>query len=180
MNLLDWNDIGRVILSGTIAYVAFVVLQRVTGKRTLSKLNAFDLVVTVAFGSALATVFLNAETPLVSGIVAFALLVVLQYVATSLSVRFRPFAHALKSDPIVLVRNGEFLEDVAHGQRVMEEEVFQAVRERGYGSLEEIGAVILETNGELSVIPRSQLGDGSALQNLKDTRAPGDESATGA
>src|SRR4051794_24742339 len=51
----SWAALGRVLLVGPLAYVALVLLLRVSGKRTLTKLNAFDLVVTVSLGSTLAT-----------------------------------------------------------------------------------------------------------------------------
>ena len=52
MFLDTWSALGRVALVGTIAFVVVVVLLRLSGKRTLAKMNAFDLVVTVALGSA--------------------------------------------------------------------------------------------------------------------------------
>lgn len=53
-----WGDVGRVVAVGTAAYVTLVVLLRVAGKRTLAQLNAYDFVVTVAFGSTLASILL--------------------------------------------------------------------------------------------------------------------------
>ena len=75
----SWTGLGRVLLVGTLAYVALVLLLRISGKRTLTKLNAFDLVVTVALGSTLATVLLSKSVALAEGVVALALLVSLQY-----------------------------------------------------------------------------------------------------
>jgi len=79
------SDPGR----GVLAYVALVVFLRVSGKRTLSKMNAFDLVVTVALGSTLATVLLSKDVALAEGVLAFALLISLQFVVTWSSVRAR-------------------------------------------------------------------------------------------
>ena len=66
----SWAGLGRVLLVGTLAYVALVLLLRISGKRTLSKLNAFDLVVTVALGSTLATVLLSKTVALAEGVLA--------------------------------------------------------------------------------------------------------------
>ena len=49
----DWGGIVRTVVVGSLAYVTLVLFLRVSGKRTLAKLNAFDLVVTVALGSTL-------------------------------------------------------------------------------------------------------------------------------
>lgn len=83
----SWTGLGRVIVVGTAAYVILVFMLRVSGKRTLSKLNAFDFVVTVALGSTLATILLSKDVALAEGVLALALLVFLQMGITWLSVR---------------------------------------------------------------------------------------------
>ena len=55
----DWRSLGRVLLVGTAVYISLVAILRISGKRTLTKFNAFDFVVTVALGSTLATVLLS-------------------------------------------------------------------------------------------------------------------------
>ena len=74
-------------MAGTLAYTALVVLLRTTGKPPLSKMNAFDLIVTVAHGLTLATVLLSKDVALAEGVLAFALLVHLQFAITWLSIR---------------------------------------------------------------------------------------------
>jgi uncharacterized membrane protein YcaP (DUF421 family) len=83
----NWTGLWRVLVVGALAYCALVFLLRVSGKRTLSKMNAFDFVVTVALGSTLAAVFLSKNVALAEGVLAFALLIGLQFVITWLSVR---------------------------------------------------------------------------------------------
>jgi uncharacterized membrane protein YcaP (DUF421 family) len=68
----SWSDILRVVLAGSAAYAWLVALLRVSGKRTLAKLNAFDLVVTVAFGSTLATILLSSDVSWSEGAAALA------------------------------------------------------------------------------------------------------------
>ncbi|MDQ3601244.1 MAG: DUF421 domain-containing protein, partial [Actinomycetota bacterium] len=63
-----WTDLGRVLIVGPLAYAALVAVLRISGARSLSKLNAFDLVVTVALGSTLATVLLNGSVSLAEGV----------------------------------------------------------------------------------------------------------------
>ena len=67
-----WSGLLRIIVVGTLAYAALVVLLRVWGKRTLSRMNAFDFVVTVALGSTLATVLLSRNVALLEGVLTFA------------------------------------------------------------------------------------------------------------
>lgn len=82
-----WAGPLRIVIMGTLAYVALIAMLRATGKRTLSKMNAFDLVITVALGSTFATILLDPALPLVDGLTALGLLVVLQYAITWGSVR---------------------------------------------------------------------------------------------
>jgi uncharacterized membrane protein YcaP (DUF421 family) len=71
----SWFGILRILAVGPLAYLALVLILRVSGKRTLSKLNAFDLVITVALGSTLSSIFLTKSIALAEGIVALALLI---------------------------------------------------------------------------------------------------------
>lgn len=157
----SWQGIGRVILVGTLAYLALVLLLRVSGKRTLSKLNAFDFVVTVALGSILATVLLSKDVALVEGVVAFSLLVALQWLIAWLSVRSRVVSSAVKSDPTLLLYRGRLLTAAMKRQRVTREEVMAAVRGGGHAGLEAVHAVVLETDGSFSVIGSAPEPDAS-------------------
>jgi uncharacterized membrane protein YcaP (DUF421 family) len=146
-----WTGLVRVVVVGTCAYVALLTLLRISGKRTLAKLNAFDFVVTVALGSTLATVLLSSSVALVEGVTALALLVGLQYAVAWASVRSRRVERLVKSEPTLLYRDG-FLREVMRRERVTEDEVKQAARGQGHANLGSVGAVVLETDGTLSFL----------------------------
>lgn len=148
----DWHGILRVLVVGLAAYAALIVMLRVSGKRTLFKMNAIDLIVTVALGSTLATVLLTADVPLAEGVIALALLVGLQFAITWASVRSPWFRGVIKAEPTLLVRDGRLLPDAMRHQRVTAEEIDAALRQSGRQGLEGVHAVILETDGTLSVI----------------------------
>ena len=71
----DWGGMLRILVTATAAYAILVAVLRVSGKRTLSKLNAFDLIVTIALGSTLASVITSDSLPLAEGLLALVLLV---------------------------------------------------------------------------------------------------------
>lgn len=163
----DWFALVRTLTVAALAYAALLVILRVSGKRTLSKLNAFDLVVTVALGSTLASVAVSPQVTLSDGATAFLVLVALQYVIASLSVRFPPFQRAIKARPALLVRDGRVLDHALADQRVTRSEILQAVRQHGHPALSGVAAVVLETDGSLSVIPASaSVADASALADV--------------
>lgn len=148
-----WSGVVRVLATGSLAYVALVLMLRISGKRTLSKLNAFDLVVTVALGSVLASVLLNRSVPLSEGVAALALLIGLQYVITWMSVRVRWFSDLVKSEPTVVFSKGAYVHSELRRQRLTEGEIVAAMRNAGHRDGRSVGAVILETDGSLSVLP---------------------------
>lgn len=158
----SWQAIARVVLVGLSAYAALIVLLRISGKRTLSKLNAFDLVVTVALGSTFATVLLSKDVALAEGVAAFAVLIFGQYAVARLSVRFRWVRRAVKSEPRVLLLRGQLLHDAMRQERVTANEIESVVRGAGLGSLDQAGVLVLETDGTLHVLPKGQ-ADGSAM-----------------
>ena len=162
-----WQGIGRVIIVGTLAYAALIAILRVSGKRTLTKMNAFDLVITVALGSTLATIVLSKDVALAEGVVAFALLAALQFVVTSLSVRSRRVMHLVKSEPTLIFFRGCLLPDALRTQRVTEEEVRAAIRSVGKSQLADVEAVILETDGSFSVLDGAGRVAGSAAQDVQ-------------
>lgn len=159
----NWSDLSRVAIVGTLSYAALIVLLRTSGKRTLSKWNAFDFVVTIALGSTLATVLLSKEVSYAEGTLALTLLVVLQLAISRLAVRSRRLRRFIKAEPALLFDRGAFVVRTMKTERVTESEVLAAARGAGFGSMVEIDAIVLETDGSVSVIGRSTAGDRSAL-----------------
>jgi uncharacterized membrane protein YcaP (DUF421 family) len=133
-----------------------VAILRATGKRTLSKLNAFDLIVTVSIGSTLATVLVSKDVALAQGILALSMLCVMQYVVTWASVRSAFVRGFVKSEPQLLLHNGEPVLSVMKSQRVTIDEIEAAARSEGIGDLADVRSAILETNGTLSIIPNKE------------------------
>ncbi|MBR7192662.1 MULTISPECIES: DUF421 domain-containing protein [Gordonia] len=162
----SWSDLLRVVLVGAVAYIWLVLVLRVSGKRTLAKLNAFDLVVTVALGSTLATILLSSDVSWAEGAVALVLLAALQYSAALLSSRSARGRAALTAAPTLLVVDGRMVDRALTKQRVSEGDVRQAVRASGIGDIARVAAVVLESDGSLSVVGGAQYGDGSALTDV--------------
>ena len=168
----DIHVIIRTVLIGIMAYLSLILILRVSGKRTLTKMNAFDLIVTVALGSILASIMTSKDITLAQGITAFMTLVILQFILTKLSYSSSSFSKLVKSNPALLFYQGEFLREQLKKERILEIEIYQAIRSSGHASLDEVQAVILETDGTLSVISNSDQADlkESALFTAVDTQ----------
>jgi uncharacterized membrane protein YcaP (DUF421 family) len=147
----SWEGIARTIIVGALAYATLVIFLRIAGKRSLAKLNAFDLVVTVALGSILASILLQESIALVEGATAIGILLALQYAVTFASVRSSTFASLVRSEARLLAHNGAFCRQAMRRERMTEEEVLSAIRDSGAREVSEVRFVILEGDGSLSV-----------------------------
>lgn len=167
----DWPTLMRTALVGVLGYASLVMLLRISGKRTLSKMNAFDLVVTVALGSVLATILLNKDVTLAQGALAIALLVALQFAITWSSVRVRWVRRLVTGEPALLVHRGELLPRALRRARVTEDEARAAVRSAGLASLGDVEALVLETDGSFSVV-KLGAANASSLAGLREAPPP--------
>jgi len=147
-----WDPILRILVVGAAAYLALVIVLRASGKRTLSKLNAFDLVVTVAIGSTFSSILTSKDLALAEGVAALALLVGLQYAVTFLSVRIKGIDKLVKSEPSLLLKDGAPLPGALRQQRVTQEELLAAIRTSGGAELADAAFVVLESDGSLSAV----------------------------
>ncbi|MDP9316018.1 MAG: DUF421 domain-containing protein [Chloroflexota bacterium] len=162
----SWSGLGRVLVVGVLAYLALVLLLRISGKRTLSKMNAFDFVVTVALGSTLATILLSKDVALAEGVTAFALLIALQWMIAWLSVRSQAVSRLVKAEPRLLAYQGQLLREAMRAERVVEAEVLAAVRQQGQASVAAVAAVVLETDGSFTVIQQTDQAEPGALTGV--------------
>lgn len=155
----SWDDLFHTLIVGILGFIGIVLLFRISGKRTLSKFNSFDFVVTIAFGSLLAALMLNTSIALAQGLTAIGLLIALQWITTRLSTMNKTFDNLIKSEPSILFYRGQFLDHIMYRERFVREEVYSAIRNAGLASTQDVFAVVLETQGTLTVVPNSENKD---------------------
>ncbi len=171
-----WDKLLRTLVIGVLAYSLLVLFLRLSGKRTLSKMNAFDLVVTVALGSTLATILLSKDVTLAQGALALLLLISMQFVVTWASVRSRRLRSLVTGEPTLLLYQGRLLPDAMRVARMTEDEMHAALRGAGAAAPDEVEAVVLETDGSLSVVRQAKGTAPSSLAAVTgypDRKQPG-------
>ncbi len=175
-----WASFGRTLLLTALGYVALLVLLRVSGKRTLAKMNVFDFVFIVALGSTLASTILSTDVTLADGVLALSTLIALQVLLSWLCTRSHLLDRVINGEPALLLHRGRFLRDAMGRERVTEEELRTAVRNVGLGSLEEVDSVVLETDGTFSVVWQKTEGESSSLSDVPDHPAERPDSGSDA
>lgn len=165
----NWQVLIRTVTVGVLAYINLVVFLRLSGRRTLSKMNAFDLVVTVALGSTFATILLDKDVSLAQGALAMALLIGLQFLVTWTSVRVGWVRRLVTGEPALLFHRGQFLRGAMRAARVTEDEVRSSIRSAGVEVLTDVEGVVLETDGSFSVV---RSGQGQGVSSLAGVETP--------
>lgn len=141
----------------------------VVGNRTLSQLNAFDFIVTVALSSTLATVILSKDVALVDGFLALALMIILQLLISKVSISSTFFRKLIKTEPFLLFFKGTFLQNALRRHRITQDEILQIVRSNGIANPGDVDAIILETNGHFCVNKKLGENVGPTIQNVVGT-----------
>lgn len=159
-----WTTIVRILIVGVAMYVSLVVLLRISGSRTLATMNVFDFIVTVAIGSAFGRALTASDVALAEAVVAFALLIALQYVVAWMQSRFPGLRSLVTNPPSLLYYRGQFVRAEMRKERLSEDELRAAVRKHNIGSIDEVDAIVLESSGEMSVI--ESVGDETALGTM--------------
>lgn len=163
--------LALVALSALLVYAALVAMLRVSGKRTLSDMNAFDFVVTVALGSIVGSTALSPTVSVADGVVALFTLIVLQGAVALLASRSGVVRRAIKSEPRLVLHRGRMLDEAMRAERLSEAEVLAALRASGEADVSGVYAVVLETNGDLSVISNRPDGSAGAMELVPEARA---------
>lgn len=170
-----WYPLVRTLVIGLLAYGTVILFLRISGRRTLAKMNAFDLIVTVSLGSTLSAILISKDVALAQGAAALALLIGLQFLITWSSVRIQWIRRLVTGEPALLLFRGHPIPEAMRKSRVTEDELRAAIRSSGSGSLEAVGAVVLETDGSFSVL---QGPSGTASSSLADVRIPRSQKET--
>jgi uncharacterized membrane protein YcaP (DUF421 family) len=168
-----WYYLGRSATLALIGFIALILILRVSGKRTLSKMNVFDFVFVVAVGSVFAGTMIEKDTTLLEGLVALSVLVVVQTVLAALAARSERFEMLLNGEPTLLLSQGRFIHHALRKERVTEEEVRAAIREQGLTRVEDVDAVVLENDGSLTVAYNRKKGGDTSLVDASSPEEDG-------
>lgn len=167
-----WSGIEplvRIGVVGTLAYISIILILKVSGKRTLASMNAFDFVITIAIGSAYGRILTAKEVAVSEAITAFVLLALLQYILSYIEIRSTFFRKFIVSHPRILFYKDNFIKKNLRQERISKKDLLGSVRKKGFGSLKDVEAIILETDGVVSVVGKSKNEDDqSSFKNLLD------------
>ena len=147
------DAIARGLILGAIAMVWVILLIRMNGLRSLSKMTNFDFIMTVAMGSLVASAA-QAEklNVFVQIIAAMAGLFLFQHIVARIRRTSRRMEDALQNEPILLMKDGQIIHSALDAERVAESDLIAKLREANALDMSKVKAVVLETTGDISVL----------------------------
>ncbi len=145
-----------IFLRTILIFMILLVAVRLMGKREIGQLQPFELVVIIIIADVASVPMENINIPLLQGIIPILGLLVSQLVFSYLNIKFSLFHQIFAGKPTILIEKGKIIEESLKKQRYTIEELMEQLRVSGYPHLGDVEYVILETSGEVSVIPKSE------------------------
>ncbi len=142
------------VIRATFLFCFVYLLTRIVGKRELSSLEPFDLILLIVIGDAIQQGLTQDDYSVTGAVIVVGTFVMLQVLVSYLSYRFPTLRPALDGEPIVIVQDGKAIEKNMKRERLTLEEVLVEARGQQLSSLEEIQWAVLETSGKISIIPK--------------------------
>lgn len=148
-----------IVIRSALVFLALFFVIRVTGKRQIAELSAFDLILLVTMGDLIGQTVLQEDYSLTAGLLAVSTFGILT-VAFSWLAYFVPRARpVLEGEPTVIVRDGAFLRDTARHELIPYNDLLEAARSKGIRNIDEVELAVLEANGSISFFTRQADSD---------------------
>lgn len=144
-----------VLIRSIILYIAVLIAVRVMGKAEIAEMNTFDLVITLLIAEVAAVPMENNNIPIINGIAALTGLVLLQTLGSYIALKNRRFSTFFSGKPTILINKGKIDIKSLKKERITLDELLEQLRTEGYFNLKDIQYAILETGGDLSIVPSS-------------------------
>jgi uncharacterized membrane protein YcaP (DUF421 family) len=140
------------VVRTVVVFFLILVVTRAVGRRELSSLEPFDMILLVVMGDLVQQGVTQSDYSLTGTFIVIGTISVLTVGTAWLSFRFRRLRPVLEGDPIILIAEGTLRRDNLRKQRMTVEEIMVEARQAQIGSLDEVRWAILESNGRISFL----------------------------
>lgn len=145
-----------VMIRTVILYVLVFIVMRIMGKRQIGQLQPIELAVAIMVSALAALPMEDISIPLINSVIPILLLLIFQVTVSMLSMKSEKLSAIFSGRPAIVVENGKILESELANLRVNLNDLLEQLRISGYANIADVEFAIMETTGQLSVIPKSQ------------------------
>lgn len=146
------NSYLHIILSTSAVFFFIMIVFRIFGKTELAQLSITDLVFVLLISNAIQNAMVGPDTSLLGGLIAASVLFFINMILKRIKYRFTIFKKFMEGEPIILVYKGVINKTNCRKVGITEDEILETIREHGSGSVDEVNSVILEADGNISVV----------------------------
>lgn len=153
---INYNELFNVVIRGLLSLITLFLVTKLIGKKQVSQLSLFDYVIGISIGNFAAEMTINLESEELYGIIAVLLFGGIAYlvsVGTMKSIKLRRF---FMGSPTILIEHGKILQDNFYKVKYDINDMLEQCRVKGYFDISEIDYAIVEANGELSILAKSE------------------------
>jgi uncharacterized membrane protein YcaP (DUF421 family) len=143
-----------IVLRAILLFGFLLVITRVVGKRELSSLQPFDLILLIVVGDAVQQGLTQDDYSITGAVLVIGTIAVLQVCVSYLGFKFPLVRPILEGEPVVLVENGNVIDRNLKRERLTRSELDEAARKEQIESIADVKWAVLETNGQISFIPK--------------------------
>jgi uncharacterized membrane protein YcaP (DUF421 family) len=159
------------VINAVIVYVFLRLVLSLTGRRSLSQLTAFELVLLIIVGGAVQRALVGDDPSMTNAAIIVATLIGMDLLASLIEKRSRGFGRILRGEPMIVVENGRPLARRMHRAQVSEDDILAVARLRyGLTSMDEVKYAILEASGEISIVPEHKAATVAAERKVSPLR----------
>lgn len=145
-----------VLVRGIIAFFSLLIFTRSLGKQQVSQLTLFEYVLGITIGSTASTLTTDLSSAAWPHWVGLAIWTILVYIVQKISVKFPKVSEYINGVPQVIIINGKILEDNIKRMRYSLYDLLEQLRSKDVFDISQVAFAVLETNGQLSVLKKSQ------------------------
>lgn len=153
---IDFGELWDVSLRALSSLVTLFLVTKMLGKKQVSQLSLFDYVIGISIGNFAAEMTINLETNEINGILAVVIFGLVAYAVSYLTMKSINLRRFFMGTPTILIQNGKILEDNLRKVKFDINDMLEEVRSAGYFDLSQVEYAIMEVNGDLSILPKSE------------------------
>jgi len=152
------------IVRGVVVYVFLLIMLRLTGKRQIGQLAPFDLVLLLVLSNAVQNSMNGGDNSVTGGLISATTLIVVNALVSNLTFNNKHLELLIEGQPRVLIHNGKLYEQALKQEKLTHHELMSALRKSGCECIEDVHSCILETDGQITVLPRQHKTNGGSSQ----------------
>lgn len=168
---IDIVEALRIIPRGAISLVVLFFITKLMGKKQVSELSLFDYVIGISIGNFTAEMVMNFDYQYINGIIAISTFGIISYLVSIVTLKSIHLRRFLIGVPTVIIEDGKISLNALRKAKLDINDLLEECRGEGYFDISEISYAILEVNGKLSILPKSDY----QVPNLKDLKIKKDK-----